>query len=107
MFILRKWVGILGFDKNCIPRCCVLWPWWLTIMDCLPTMMIKVKLMKREEQTNRDCNVHTICMNAMNGVTFETKSIGCSSRLCCLCDHEVFYIIPIIVQKSIDVEIPA
>ena len=37
---------------------------WIAI-QCL---MIKVKLMIWEEQTNRDCNVHTkICMNAMNG----------------------------------------
>ena len=32
--------------------------------------MIKGKLMIWEEQTNRDCNVHTICMNAMNGTPF-------------------------------------
>ena len=33
--------------------------------------MIKVKLMIWEEQNNRDCNVHTICMSPMNGASIK------------------------------------
>ena len=51
--------------------------WWLTIANWLQHSsvlmrregreeMIKVKLMIWEEQNNRDCNVHTICMNVLN-----------------------------------------
>ena len=36
---------------------------WIAVQPCDD----KVSLMIWEEQTNRDCNVHTICMNKMNG----------------------------------------
>ena len=29
-----------------------------------------------EEQTNRDCNVHTICMNKMNGYSIQNEVQG-------------------------------
>ena len=59
----NKFQGVVFYDSDDSR-------FWIAIQR----LMIKVKLMIWEEQTNRDCNVHTkICMNAMNGGSIWNK----------------------------------
>ena len=70
----NKFQGVVFYDSDDSR-------FWIAIQR----LMIKVKLMIWEEQTNRDCNVHTkICMNAMNGgsILKQKISTGCSKCHC-------------------------